>query len=227
MKSAGRSSISQIQDRIINELSGLDDGLEKYEYLIRLGRDLSEPDDRIRTDENAVSGCQARLWIRSEMQEGRLRLVADSDAMIIKGIIALLLRVLDDQPPQEILDADLYFLDRTGLRTHLSPSRANGLVSMVGNVPADRPPSHIADAEQAVALFFRELPRHSGLSERQILFVVDGFRQALYSQPGLKRARAFSEGFAQVAISDAVGDVRRALRLIEGRGRKSDERSED
>lgn len=143
----GRSSIDQIQDRIIDELSGLDDRLEKYEYVIRIGRDLSAPDDGIRTDENAVAGCQTRVWISSEMREGRLRLVADSDAMITRGLIALLLRVLDDQPPREILDADLYFLDRTGLGTHLSPSRANGLASMLRQIRryASEHVSHASD----------------------------------------------------------------------------------
>jgi cysteine desulfuration protein SufE len=134
MTGNGQSSINQIQDRIIDELAHLDDRLEKYEYLIGLGRDFFVPDGGIRSDENAVAGCQARVWIKAEMREGRLRLVADSDAMITRGLISLLLRVFDDQPPQDILDAELYFLDRTGLGTHLSPSRANGLTSMVRQI---------------------------------------------------------------------------------------------
>lgn len=124
------SSIDQRQDRVIEEMVGFESSLEKYEYLVGVGRKLESPEG-IRRDENAVPGCQARVWIRAEVEDGRLRFFADSDAMITRGIIALLLQVLDDQPPAEIAEAKLYFLERTGLSTHLSPSRANGLAAMV------------------------------------------------------------------------------------------------
>jgi cysteine desulfuration protein SufE len=123
-----------VQDEIIAEMSGLEDWLAKYEYLVGLGRDLPVPDDGMRTDEYAVPGCQSRVWIRADLVDGRLCLAADSDAMITRGIIALILRVLDRHPPRDVMEADLYFLDRTGLRTHLSPSRANGLGAMLKRI---------------------------------------------------------------------------------------------
>lgn len=130
-------SIDAAQDEIIEEMSGLGGGLEKYEYLVEVGRGMeTPPEDEIRSDDYAVPGCQARVWIRAEMEDGRLRLQADSDAAITKGIIALLVRVMDGHPPEEIIEAELYFLDRTGLEAHLSPSRANGLASMVEKIRA-------------------------------------------------------------------------------------------
>jgi cysteine desulfuration protein SufE len=126
--------IEAVQDEIIAEMAGLEDGLSRYEYLVGVGRSLVVPDGGVRTDEHAVAGCQARAWIRAELRDGRLHLAADSDALITRGIVALLLRVLDGRPPREVLDADLYFLDRTGLRTHLSPARANGLGAMLQRI---------------------------------------------------------------------------------------------
>ena len=126
-------SMAAVQEQIVAEMAGLDDPLDKYEYLVRLGRAL-EPGDGVRQDDFAVPGCQSRVWIRTERRGGRLRIHADSEAVITRGIIALLLRVLDDRTPAEILDADLFFLDRTGLRAHLSPSRANGLANMVRQI---------------------------------------------------------------------------------------------
>lgn len=134
---AARRPITAIQDEIVAEMSGLEDPLAKYEYLVRLGRALDVPDDGIRRDEHVVSGCQSRVWIRTELRAGRLQVVADSDAMITRGIIALLLRVLHDRTPDEILGADLHFLDDTGLSTHLSPARANGLAAMVRRIRED------------------------------------------------------------------------------------------
>jgi cysteine desulfuration protein SufE len=127
-------SIEAVQDEIIAEMDGLEDGLSTYEYLAGVGRSLVVPDGGVRTDEHAVAGCQARVWIRAELRDGRLHLAADSDAAITRGIVALLLRVLDGRSPREVLDADLYFLDRTGLRTHLSPARANGLGAMLQRI---------------------------------------------------------------------------------------------
>jgi cysteine desulfuration protein SufE len=126
--------MDDVQHEIIDEMTGLEDPLDQYEYLIAQGRALDVPADGTRTDDNAIPGCQARVWVRAELVDGRLRLSADSDALINKGMIALLLRVLDGRAPAEIMDADLYFLDRTGLRTQLSPARANGLGSMVKRI---------------------------------------------------------------------------------------------
>jgi cysteine desulfuration protein SufE len=127
---------SDVQDEIIAEMAGLDDWLVKYEYLVARGRELRTPSGRIRTEENAIAGCQSSVWISAELRDGRVHLAADSDAMITRGIIALLLRVLDGQSPAEVATTELYFLDRTGLRTHLSPARANGLAAMVHRIRA-------------------------------------------------------------------------------------------
>jgi len=127
-------SIHEVQDEIIDEMGALDDGLERYRYLVTLGRALPPADKEIRTDANALGGCQTTVWIEAELREGMLRLLADSDAMITRGILSLLLRVLDGRPAAEVADAELYFLDRTGLRDHLSPARANGLAGMVERI---------------------------------------------------------------------------------------------
>jgi cysteine desulfuration protein SufE len=123
--------MSAVEDAIVAEMSGLEDSIARYEYLVGLGRDLAVASDEIRTEEHAVPGCQSRVWIRGEVVGGRLRLEADSDAGITRGIIALLVRVLDGRMVEEIRASELSFLDRTGLRQHLSPSRANGLAAMV------------------------------------------------------------------------------------------------
>lgn len=127
-------SVESVQDAIVAEMSALDGPLKKYEYLVHTGRDLQVPDASVRLPEHAVPGCQSQVWIRAELRDGRLRILADSDAMITRGIIALLLRVLDGRSPADILQADLYFLDRTGLGAHLSPARANGLAAMVRQI---------------------------------------------------------------------------------------------
>jgi len=123
-----------VQEAIVAELAGIEDPLEKYGYLIRLGRALLVPDDSIRQEAYLVSGCQSRVWIRAELHDGRLRLAADSDAMITRGLIALLLRVLDGRTPAEILEGELFFLERSGLGRHLSPARGNGLATMVRTI---------------------------------------------------------------------------------------------
>jgi cysteine desulfuration protein SufE len=130
---AGRRPMAAVQEEIAAEMAGLNGLLQKYEYLVCLGRGL-QPGDALHREEYAVPGCQSRVWIRADLRDGRLRIDADSDAMIIRGIIALLLRVLDDRTPAEILDGELFFLDRTGLGSHLSPARANGLAVMVGQI---------------------------------------------------------------------------------------------
>jgi cysteine desulfuration protein SufE len=127
-------SMVAVQNEIVAEMAGLRDTLQKYEYLVGLGRAHEVPDDSIRTEGNVVHGCEARVWIDMEIDDGRLRIAADTDAMITRGLIALLLRVLDGRAPVEILDGDLFFLDRTGLGSHLSPARANGLAAMVRHI---------------------------------------------------------------------------------------------
>lgn len=125
------STIDQIQDQIIEEFQMFDQWMEKYEYIIELGRNLPELEKQHVRDENLVPGCQSRVWLHAEIKDGKAVYVADSDAIITKGIIALLIRVLSDQPPSRVHDADLYFIERIGLKEHLSSTRSNGLVNMI------------------------------------------------------------------------------------------------
>lgn len=124
-------SINEIQDAIIDEFSIFDDWLDKYDYLIELSRELPPIDEKHRNDQYVIKGCQSRVWVDAELREGRIYYTADSDAIITKGIIALLIRVLNGQTPDDILSADLYFIDRIGLKENLSPTRANGLLAMI------------------------------------------------------------------------------------------------
>ena len=116
-------TINEIQDEVIEEFQDFDDWMDKYQLLIDLGNEQEPLDDRYKTDDNLIDGCQSRVWLQAE-----------SDALIVKGIIALLIRVLNDHTPQEILDTDLYFIDRIGLKDHLSPTRSNGLLAMVRKI---------------------------------------------------------------------------------------------
>ncbi len=124
-------TINEIQDEIIDEFSGLDDWMDKYQLLIDLGNEQEPLDERYKTESNLIDGCQSRVWLQADYADGKIHFQAESDALIVKGIVALLIRVLNDATPQEILDADLYFIDRIGLKEHLSPTRSNGLVAMV------------------------------------------------------------------------------------------------
>jgi cysteine desulfuration protein SufE len=124
-------TINEIQDEIIEEFSGFDDWMDKYQLLIDLGSDQPPLDERYKTESNLIDGCQSRVWLQADYEEGTIRFTAESDALIVKGIVALLIRVLSGHSPQEILDADLYFIDRIGLKEHLSPTRSNGLLAMV------------------------------------------------------------------------------------------------
>ena len=124
-------TINEIQDEIIEEFSGFDDWMDKYQLLIDLGSDQPPLDERYKTESNLIDGCQSRVWLQADYEEGTIRFTAASDALIVKGIVALLIRVLSGHSPQEILDADLYFIDRIGLKEHLSPTRSNGLLAMV------------------------------------------------------------------------------------------------
>ena len=129
-------TINEIQDEIIEEFEGLDDWMDRYQMLIDLGGELNDFDETYKTEQNLIDGCQSRVWVQCDYVDGRLRFQAESDALIVKGIIALLIRVLDNHTPQEILDADLYFIERIGLREHLSPTRSNGLLAMVKQIRA-------------------------------------------------------------------------------------------
>src|SRR6056297_617233 len=124
-------SINEIQDQIIEEFSMFDDWMDRYNYLIELGNDLPPIDPKYKTEEYLISGCQSKVWLHAGYKEGKVEFTADSDAIIVKGIVALLVRVLDNQPAVEIKDADLYFIDKIGLKENLSPTRSNGLVAMV------------------------------------------------------------------------------------------------
>lgn len=123
--------INQIQDEIIDEFSFFEDWMEKYEYIIDLGKNLPLIDPVKKNEEHIIKGCQSQVWLDAQDSHGVIRFTADSDAVITKGIIALLIRVLSEQKPADIAEADLYFIDRIGLKEHLSPTRSNGLVSMV------------------------------------------------------------------------------------------------
>ena len=127
-------TISELQDEVIEEFEGFDDWMDKYQMLIDLGNDLEPLPEQYKTEQNLIDGCQSRVWVQCDMQDGLMHLQADSDALIVKGIVALLLRVLSDHTPQEILSADLYFIERIGLREHLSPTRSNGLLAMVRRI---------------------------------------------------------------------------------------------
>lgn len=129
-------TINELQDEVIEEFSDFEDWMDKYQLLIDLGNDLDALDDRYKTEQNLIDGCQSRVWVQCDHEYGRLRLTADSDALIVKGIIALLIQVLSGHTPREILEADLYFIDRIGLREHLSPTRSNGLLAMIKRIKA-------------------------------------------------------------------------------------------
>jgi len=123
-------TIKETQDNIINEFEIFNDWLDKYDYLINLGNDLPMIDPKYRTEEYIINGCQSKVWLRADLQDGKIIFTADSDAIITKGIISLLIRVLSNRGPEEVMNSDLYFIDSIGLRENLSPTRANGLLAM-------------------------------------------------------------------------------------------------
>ena len=125
------ATINVIQDEIIEEFTGFDDWMDKYQLLIDLGNDQEPLDEQYKVEQNLIDGCQSRVWLQADYEDGVIRFTAESDALIVKGIVALLIRVLSGHTPQEILDADLYFIEKIGLKEHLSPTRSNGLLAMV------------------------------------------------------------------------------------------------
>lgn len=130
-KTTHMKSIDEIQDEIIDEFSVFDDWMDKYALLIDLGNSLPPIEEKYKTNENLIEGCQSRVWLQADYRDGRIWFEAESDAIIVKGIVSLLVRVLSGRTPDEILNADLYFIDRIGLTEHLSPTRSNGLLAMV------------------------------------------------------------------------------------------------
>ena len=124
-------TINEIQDEIIDEFSAFDDWMDRYSLLIDYGNGLEPFPEADRTEQNLIDGCQSKVWFTAEMKDGKIIYKGDSDAILVKGIVALLIYVLSDHTPQEIVDADLYFIDKINLREHLSPTRSNGLVAML------------------------------------------------------------------------------------------------
>ena len=124
-------TIKETQDAIVEEFADLDDWMDKYQLLIDLGNELDPLPEQYKTESNLIDGCQSRVWLQADLREGRLYFQAESDALIVKGIVSLLIRVFSGQTPRDILDAELFFIDDIGLREHLSPTRSNGLLAMV------------------------------------------------------------------------------------------------
>ena len=127
-------TIQEIQQEIIEEFSLFEDWMQRYEYMIELGKSLPLIATEFKTDDNIIKGCQSKVWVHAELEEDKLQFTADSDAIITKGIIAILIRTFSNQHPKAILDADTSFIDQIGLKEHLSPTRANGLVSMIKQI---------------------------------------------------------------------------------------------
>lgn len=124
-------TINQIQDQIVEEFSIFDDWMDRYQQLIDLGNELKPINEKKRIDQHLIKGCQSRVWVDAELNDGKIFFEADSDAIITKGIVALLIRVLNGQSPKDIIDADFYFIDKIGLKENLSPTRSNGLLAMI------------------------------------------------------------------------------------------------
>ena len=124
-------TINELQQEVVEEFADITDWMDKYQMLIDLGNEMEPLDEKYKTENNLIDGCQSRVWIQADYKDGLLLFSAESDALIVKGLIALLLRVFSGHTPQEILDADLFFIDEIGLKEHLSPTRSNGLLAMV------------------------------------------------------------------------------------------------
>ena len=124
-------TINQLQDEVIEEFSELDDWMDRYQLLIDLGNEQAPLDEPYKTEQNLIEGCQSRVWLQADYTDGLVHFQAESDALIVKGIISLLIQVVSGHTPDEILESDLYFIERIGLKEHLSPTRSNGLLAMV------------------------------------------------------------------------------------------------
>ena len=130
-------TINELQDQVIEEFADFDDWMDKYALLIDLGNSLAPLEEKYKTESNLIEGCQSRVWLQADYVDGKIIFQGESDAVIVKGIVSLLINVLSNHTPQEILDADLYFLEKIGLKEHLSPTRSNGLVAMVKQMRMD------------------------------------------------------------------------------------------
>lgn len=130
-------SIAETEAEIVDEFSMFDDWMAKYEYLIDQGKDLAPLDETFKTEDRLIKGCQSRVWLVSELKDGKVYYKADSDAILTKGLVALMVRVLSGQAPEDIINAPLQFVDKIGLKEHLSPTRSNGLVSMIKQMKLD------------------------------------------------------------------------------------------
>lgn len=124
-------TINEIQDELIEEFALFTDWMEKYEYIIQMGKELQLINEQFKTDDNLIRGCQSRVWLHADYKDGKVIFTADSDAIITKGLVSMVVRVLSDHTPAEIATAELYFVDKVGLREHLSVTRSNGLLSMI------------------------------------------------------------------------------------------------
>ena len=124
-------TINELQDNVIEEFAAFDDWMDKYALLIDLGNSLPPLEEKYKTESNLIEGCQSRVWLQADYVDGKILFKGESDAVIVKGIVSLLISILSGHTPQEILDADLYFIEKIGLKEHLSPTRSNGLVAMV------------------------------------------------------------------------------------------------
>lgn len=127
-------TIEKVQQEIVDEFSMFDDWMDKYSYLIELGNELDELDAKDKNDQNLIKGCQSRVWLVAELEDGKINFRGESDAVIVKGLVALLLRVVSGRTPKELLDTELHFIDDLGLKQHLSPTRSNGLLAMVKQI---------------------------------------------------------------------------------------------
>ena len=127
-------TINEIQDEVIEEFSSFTDWMDKYQLLIDMGNELEPLDEKYKTESNLIDGCQSRVWLQADLIDGKMVLQAESDALIVTGIVALLIRVLSGHSPQEVLHADLYFIEQIGLKEHLSPTRSNGLLAMLKQI---------------------------------------------------------------------------------------------
>lgn len=128
------AAINELQDQVIEEFSNFDDWMDKYQLLIDLGNEQIPLNEKYKNEQNLIDGCQSRVWLQADLINGKIHFQAESDALIVKGIIALLIKVLSDHTPDEILNSDLYFIEKIGLKEHLSPTRSNGLLAMIKQI---------------------------------------------------------------------------------------------
>lgn len=140
-------TIKEQQDAIVEEFSIFPDWMEKYEYIIQLGKELPIIDERYKTDDHLIRGCQSKVWLHAEYRDGKVHFTADSDALITKGLVSMVIKVMSGHAPKDIVDAEIYFIDAIGLRSHLSPTRSNGLLSMLKQMKSFALAFHLQDVK--------------------------------------------------------------------------------